>query len=81
MVGRPDDLSDDERAILALMAWHYIDAEIAERLAISEGTVHRRVAAILGKLHVSDRRAASRLWLRTHCDEHVSGGSTNSSRS
>lgn len=56
-------LSEDEQSVLALMAWHYTDVQIAERLAMSEGTVHRRVADILHKLGVSDRREAARMWL------------------
>lgn len=58
-------LSEEELVVVALVAWHYTDREIAECLAMSEGTVHRRFAAILQKLHATNRRQAAQAWV--HC--------------
>lgn len=52
------ELSDREREILALVAQHYTNGEIAERLAISPKTVRNHVSNIFTKLQVADRAAA-----------------------
>ena len=56
-------LTDDERRVIELVALHFTDAEIANQLLSSEGTVHRRVRSILEKLRFGDRREAGREWL------------------
>lgn len=56
-------LTGDERRVVELVALHFTDAEIANRLLLSEGTVHRRVRSILDKLRFDDRREAGREWL------------------
>jgi RNA polymerase sigma factor (sigma-70 family) len=52
-------LSPREREVLHLLAEGLTNAQIAERLVISEHTVHRHVANILRKLGVASRTAAA----------------------
>lgn len=52
------ELTDREREILALMAQHLTNPEIAERLVISQKTVRNQVSNILSKLQVTDRAQA-----------------------
>jgi DNA-binding NarL/FixJ family response regulator len=51
-------LTGREREVLALVADGLTDPQIAQRLVISEHTVHRHVSNILGKLSCSSRAAA-----------------------
>jgi two-component system, NarL family, response regulator LiaR len=53
------ELSDRELEVLRLIAEGLSNAQIAERLVISEGTVKSHVTNILGKLHVVDRTQAA----------------------
>lgn len=59
-VSRAEDrpLTDREVEVLRLVAGGLSDAEVAERLVLSEHTVHRHVANIRGRLGVSSRSAA-----------------------
>ena len=50
-----DELTDREREILTLLASGLSNAELAEKLFLSETTVKTHVSAILRKLHVRDR--------------------------
>ena len=52
------DLTEREREILALMAAHRPNPEIARRLALSEKTVRNHVSNIFSKLQVADRAQA-----------------------
>lgn len=52
------ELSDREREILALVAQHYTNIEIAERLSLSPKTVRNHVSNIFTKLQVTDRTQA-----------------------
>ncbi len=52
------NLSAREHDILHLVAAGHANAEIAERLALSEKTVRNNVSAIFAKLQVTDRPAA-----------------------
>jgi DNA-binding NarL/FixJ family response regulator len=52
------ELTDREREILALMAQHLTNPEIAERLSISQKTVRNQVSNIFSKLQVVDRAEA-----------------------
>jgi DNA-binding NarL/FixJ family response regulator len=67
--GPPDtsivqELSEREREVLGLLGRGLNNAEIAERLYLSEGTVRNYVSAILEKLDVADRTQAAILALR-----------------
>lgn len=59
-----DDLSAREMDVLRLLARGLNNADIAQRLYLSEGTVRNYVSAILSKLDVSDRTQAAVLALR-----------------
>ncbi|ADB34819.1 transcriptional regulator, LuxR family [Kribbella flavida DSM 17836] len=59
----PAGLTDRETEVLALVAQHLRNAEIAARLHISAKTVDHHVSAVLGKLGVSTRQEAGR-WFR-----------------
>jgi LuxR family transcriptional regulator, maltose regulon positive regulatory protein len=54
----PDELSPREREVLELLADGLTNRQIADRLVLSEHTVHRHVANILTKLRVRSRAAA-----------------------
>jgi len=56
----PANLTRREIEVLQLLSAGLHNAEIAQRLFLSERTVDHHVAAILGKLNVSSRLAASR---------------------
>jgi len=63
---RPDtsifaELSQRELAILRYIARGLTNTDIAERLALAEGTVRNNVSAILNKLGVADRTQAAAL--------------------
>lgn len=58
------DLNSREREILELIAVGLNNAEIAERLFLSKGTVQNYVSAIFAKLDVTDRTQAAVLALR-----------------
>jgi DNA-binding NarL/FixJ family response regulator len=50
-----DSLTDREREILGLISQGYSNAELAEKLFLSEATVKTHVSAVLRKLGVRDR--------------------------
>ena len=58
------ELSAREREILGLLATGLANAEIADRLFLSKGTVQNYVSSIFVKLDVSDRTQAAILALR-----------------
>jgi predicted ATPase/DNA-binding CsgD family transcriptional regulator len=57
----PDLLTKRELEVVRLMAAGLTNAEIAQRLVVSDHTVHRHVSNILGKLGVPSRAAAASL--------------------
>lgn len=57
--GVPTELSKRELEVLKLIAEGITNAEIAERLFISEKTVKSHVSNILSKLHLADRTQAA----------------------
>jgi DNA-binding NarL/FixJ family response regulator len=57
----PDLLTKRELEVVRLMAAGRTNAEIAQRLVVSDHTVHRHVSNILGKLGVPSRAAAASL--------------------
>ena len=59
-----DELSVRELDVLRLLARGFSNAEIADRLYLSEGTVRNYISAILAKLDVADRTQAAVLALR-----------------
>ncbi len=52
------ELSDREREILALIAQHFTNVEIADRLSLAPKTVRNHVSNIFSKLQVADRAQA-----------------------
>jgi DNA-binding NarL/FixJ family response regulator len=52
------ELSDRERELLDLIAQHYTNSEIAERLSLAPKTVRNHVSNIFTKLQVADRAQA-----------------------
>jgi DNA-binding CsgD family transcriptional regulator len=54
----PDGLTRREQEVVRMLADGLTNAEIAQRLVLSEHTVHRHVSNILGKLGVPSRAAA-----------------------
>jgi ATP/maltotriose-dependent transcriptional regulator MalT len=58
-------LTRRQREVLELVARGLSDREIAERLFLSEHTVHRHVANVLGRLRVTSRAAAVAEAVRT----------------
>lgn len=59
-----DSLSEREMDVLRLVAQGLTNAEIAEKLFLSEGTVRNYVSAIFDKLGVSDRTQAAIIAIR-----------------
>jgi len=59
-----DELSEREMDVLRLLAQGYTNAEIAERLYLTKGTVRNYVSSILAKLGVEDRTQAAILAVR-----------------
>lgn len=53
------ELSDREMEVLRLIAAGSSNAQIAEKLVISEKTVKSHVSNILSKLHLADRTQAA----------------------
>lgn len=68
-VGQPEstlaaELSEREREVLQLIANGFSNAEIAQKLHLSDGTVRNYVSALFAKMGVSDRTQAAVLALR-----------------
>jgi DNA-binding NarL/FixJ family response regulator len=62
-------LSDREREILRFLGRGYTNAEIAQSLFLTEGTVKNYVSALLAKLGVTDRTQAALLAVRNAMGE------------
>jgi NarL family two-component system response regulator LiaR len=67
-------LSEREREVLHLIAEGLSNAEIAERLVLSEKTVKSHVRNILGKLQLADRTQALHLCLAPGVDGKLKAG-------
>lgn len=67
-----DDLTERERAVLALIAEGLRNSAIAERLHLSEKSIEKHIGVIFTKLHLSDESETNRrvrsvlLWLAQH---------------
>jgi DNA-binding NarL/FixJ family response regulator len=59
-----DALSERELEVLRLLARGFSNAEIADQLSLTQGTVRNYVSAVLAKLEVGDRTQAAVLALR-----------------
>lgn len=59
-----DTLSERELDVLRLLARGFSNAEIAQQLSLSQGTVRNYVSSVLSKLEVSDRTQAAVLAIR-----------------
>ncbi len=57
-------LTERERAVLQLLAQGLSNREIADRLMVSQPTVHTHVSSILSKLHLATRTRAALFALR-----------------
>jgi LuxR family maltose regulon positive regulatory protein len=66
---RPIAVTARERDVLALLAEGLTNKQIAERLVVSEHTVHRHVTNILRKLGLPSRAAAAAYAVREGLDE------------
>lgn len=64
-----DKLSEREVDVLKLIARGFSNAEIAENLHLSEGTIRNHVSAIFSKLNLADRTQAAILAIRHGIDE------------
>ncbi|MEN6409605.1 MAG: response regulator transcription factor [Anaerolineaceae bacterium] len=60
----PEPLTDRETEVLKLIAQGLSNQDIAEKLVLSEATVHTHVSKILSKLHLSSRTQAALYALR-----------------
>ncbi|MEZ0396296.1 MAG: response regulator transcription factor [Anaerolineales bacterium] len=65
-----EKLTEREVDVLRLIARGLTNADIAERLALSEGTVRNHVSAILSKLGVSDRTQAAVIAIQHGLNQH-----------
>ena len=63
-------LSERELAVLRLLGRGLTNADIAQRLYLSEGTVKNYISAILGKLNVADRTQAAVLAIQAGLLDH-----------
>lgn len=64
-VGSPEELTDREQQVLAMMADGHGNKEIAARLGISTHTVKFHISSILGKLGAASRTEAVSIGMRT----------------
>ena len=66
---RGDELTPREREVLSLLTEGLTNRQLAERLVVSEHTVHRHVTSILRKLGLSSRTAAAAYAVRAELAE------------
>ena len=69
--GAFDDLTDQERRVLARLAEGASNREIAEAMGLAEKTVRNYVSSILAKLQVVSRAQAAAIAIRGHLSELV----------
>jgi DNA-binding CsgD family transcriptional regulator len=62
----PGGMTAREVAVLRLVAEGLTNAQVAERLFLSPGTIHAHLSSIYGKLGVGSRAAATRFALEQH---------------
>jgi DNA-binding NarL/FixJ family response regulator len=69
----PDGLSDREMAVLRLLGRGAANRDIAEALALTEGTVKNYISAILAKTGMHDRTQAALYAVRHHLTDRDDG--------
>lgn len=62
-INTPENLTQRELAVAALVAQALTDREIAKRLYISHGSVRSHVNSLMGKLGLRNRVSICRWWL------------------
>ena len=65
------ELSDQEKAVLLLIAEGAANKAIAEQLHLSQGTVRNYVSSILSKLHLANRVEAAGYAIKHRLQDHV----------
>ena len=65
------ELSDQEKAVLLLIAEGAANKAIAEELHLSQGTVRNYVSSILSKLHLANRVEAAAYAIKHRLNDHV----------
>ena len=65
------ELSDQEKAVLLLIAEGAANKAVAEKLHLSQGTVRNYVSSILSKLHLANRVEAAGYAIKHRLRDHV----------
>lgn len=66
-----DELTDQEKHVLSLIAEGKTNRQIAQDLYLSEGTVRNYVSSVLSKLDVSNRAEAAAFAIKHHLGDHL----------
>lgn len=66
-----NDLTEQEKQVLALIAEGKTNREIAAALFLSEGTIRNYVSSVLSKLNVSNRAEAAAYAIKHHLQDYL----------